>query len=194
MNYSDGQNRKFILVQLPEKCEERSEAYRNGYKDICQIGEDRIRRAGESILQDFAEKTAQIEIGGIVPSDPDIGFKVFMLDKSSFYEWNESGDESLFEGTIREDRSEEDVLYEVMLKWGLELSLPVERIVIADYEMYSVAKNALICCMKEDLTVEVLEAIRDLHPDRVLLLDSILNDSLKLNAAHILGTEKLRTV
>jgi adenine-specific DNA-methyltransferase len=117
---------------------------------------------------------------------PDIGFKVFKLDQSNFRRFDGEKDiEQLYEEAILGGRTNEDIIYEVMLKWGIELGLPVEKKAIAGYEVYSVAADTLICCMDQGLTVEVLEAIAAVKPDRVLILDSVLDDSLKLNAAHI---------
>ena len=94
---------------------------------------------------------------------------------------------------MKNDRSELDIVFEMMLKWGLELTLPVERTVIADYPVWTVAYDELICCMDKGLTSEVLQAIANRNPRRVLILDSILDDSLKLNAVQIFKNAAERT-
>lgn len=94
---------------------------------------------------------------------------------------------------IKPDRTDEDIIFELMLKWGLELTYPVERISIAGYKCYSVAGDALICCMSDGLTVSVIQEIADMEPDRVLMLDSVLDDTLKLNALQIFKRAEEKT-
>ena len=130
---------------------------------------------------------------------PDIGFRVFKLDDSGI-EKPEPG--QLVLDVVKPDRSELDIVFEMMLKWGLELTLPVEKSEAAGYPVWSVACDELVCCMSRGLTIEALEAIADMEPRRVLILDSILDDTLKLNAVRIfkhagerMGCEiELRTV
>jgi len=122
LNTEDGENRQFILVQLPEPTDEKSEAYKAGYKNICEIGKERIRRAGEKIKEDFKDKEWIDSL--------DIGFKVFKLDSTNIKEWDSNPDnleKSLLDygEFIKEDRSEEDLLYEVLLKYGIELTAPI---------------------------------------------------------------------
>lgn len=112
----------------------------------------------------------------------DIGFRVFALDDSGI-ERPEPG--QLVLDVVKPDRTELDIVFEMMLKWGLELTLPVEKSNAAGYPIWSVAYDELVCCMSQGLTIEALEAIADMEPRRVLILDSILNDTLKLNAAQI---------
>ena len=130
---------------------------------------------------------------------PDIGFRVFMLDDSGI-ERPKPG--QLVLDVVKPDRTELDIVFEMMLKWGLELTLPVEKFDAAGYPIWSVACDELVCCMSEGLTIKALEAIADMEPRRVLILDSILDDTLKLNAVQIfkhagerMGCEiELRTV
>jgi adenine-specific DNA-methyltransferase len=121
---------------------------------------------------------------------PDIGFRVLKLDDSCVA--NAKPGELLLD-RVKPDRSEEDIVFEMMLKWGMDLAFPVEKTSIAGYPCYSVADDTLICCMKPGLTVDVIEAIAAREPDRVFMLDSVLDDSLKLNALQIFKRVEERT-
>ena len=170
---------QFILVQLPEPCDPKRDAYKDGYETLCDIGEGRIRRAGDKIKTELEESNRQLKLGEGPKQLPDIGFRV-----------------------VKPDRSDMDIVFEMMLKWGLELTLPVEKSEAAGYPIWSVACDELVCCMSRGLTIEALEAIADMEPRRVLILDSVLDDTLKLNAVQIfkhagerMGCEiELRTV
>ena len=182
LNAADGGNRKFILVQLPELCGDGTAAANIGYKTICEIGEERIRCAGRKLIEETEQSNHQFEFREEPKETPDIGFRVFKLDDSGI-ERPKPG--QLVIDCVKAGRSDEDIIFEVMLKWGLELTYPIERIEVRGYPCYSVAEDALICCMQEGLTVEVIQAIADRLPNRVFMLDSILNDTLKLNAVQI---------
>lgn len=160
---------KFILVQLPEICKKGTPASQAGYMTICDIGEERIRQAGNDLMQN-----EQIDKTPI-----DIGFRVLTLDSSNIQAPLPG---ELLSDVVRSDRSDLDIVFEMMLKWGLELTLPIERADAAGYSVWSVACGELVCCMAEGLTHEALGAIAAMEPRRVLILDSILTDSLKLNA------------
>ena len=189
----------FVLVQLPESCDPKRDAYKDGYATLCDIGEERIRRAGNKIKAELEESNRQLKLGEEPKQLPDIGFRVFSLDDSGI-ERPKPG--QLVLDVVKPDRSELDIVFEMMLKWGLELTLPVEQSNAAGYPVWSVACDELVCCMSRGLTIEALEAIADMEPRRVLILDSILDDTLKLNAAQIfkhagvrMGCEiELRTV
>lgn len=183
LNAEDGGHRKYILVQLPEATPEKSLARRNGYQNLCEIGEDRIRRAGQRIKSEIEENNKQLRIDGRQQIMPDIGFRVLKLDSSNF---TQVADGALIDVLIKPGRTNDDIIFEMMLKWGLELSLPMEKTEVAGYPITSIAADELICCMDEGLTVEVLEAIAALEPKRVFFLDSVLTDTIKLNAAQIL--------
>ena len=189
LNSEDGGHRRFILVQLPEKLDEQSEAAKTGYRTLCDIGEERIRRAGQKIKAEVEEANRQPELDGEPKRVPDIGFRVLSLDSSNIEEFDAGNGPVLMDSMVKEDRSKMDVLFEVMLKWGLDLSLPVEPLELDGYTCWSVAKGELVCCMDEGLTVPVLERIAALEerPRRVLILDSVLDDTLKLNAESIFG-------
>lgn len=198
-NYEDSGNRRLIAVQLPEVLNEDSFAYKAGYLTLCDIGEERIRRAGNKIKTELEESNRQLKLGEAPKQLPDIGFRVFTLDDSGI-ERPEPG--QLVLDVVKPDRSELDIVFEMMLKWGLELTLPVEKSDAAGYPVWSVACDELVCCMSKGLTIEALEAIADMEPRRVLILDSVLDDTLKLNAVQIfkhagerMGCEiELRTV
>lgn len=191
-NAEDGGSRRSILVQLPE-------AQTGGYETLCDIGEERIRRAGDKIKTKLEESNRQLKLSEKPRSLPDIGFRVLALDESGI-ERPEPG--QLVLDVVKPDRTELDIVFEMMLKWGLELTLPVEKSDAAGYPIWSVACDELVCCMSRGLTIDALEAIADMEPRRVLILDSVLDDTLKLNAVQIfkhagerMGCEiELRTV
>mgnify|MGYP003374870018 FL=1 len=173
---------RFILVQLPEATDPKREAAKDGYQNICDIGEERIRRAGDKIKAELDEFNRQLKLGEEPKRLPDIGFRVFALDDSGIERPEPS---QLIPDVVKSDRTELDIVFEMMLKWGLELTLPVEKSDAAGYPIWSVACDELVCCMSRGLTIEALEAIADMEPRRVLILDSVLDDTLKLNAVQI---------
>ena len=188
-NLNEGSQLKYIMVQLPELCPPNSPGASLGFQTLCDIGEERIRRVGNKIKAEVEDPK----------SLPDIGFRVFELDESGI---QKPGRGELLDNVVRSDRSDLDIVFEMMLKWGLELTLPVERAYVAGYPVWSVGCNELVCCMANELTQAALEAIAAMEPRRVLVLDSILTDTLKLNAIEIfkhagerLGREiELRTI
>ena len=160
INAEDGGNRKFIMVQLPEPTDENSEAYKAGYKNICEIGKERIRRAGEKIKAEAGDKAA----------DLDIGFKVFKLDSSNLQKWNPQPDDLVM--TLQQaadnflpDRTEQDVLYEIMLKMGLELTCQIEEEQAAGETVYIIGGGALMICLGRNITTAVAEAVVKLHEE-----------------------------
>ena len=171
-NASDGGRRRFIQVQLEEPCKNGSEAAIDGFETICEIGMKRIREAGKTF------------------NDVDAGFRVFKLDESGI---DRPRPGELLLNVVKPDRSDLDIVFEMMLKWGLELTLPVEREETAGYPIYSVAYGELVCCLAPGLTIDALEAIANIEPRRVFMLDSILDDSLKLNAVQIFKRVEERT-
>lgn len=145
-NAEDGGNRKFIMVQLPEKTDEKSEAYKAGYENICEIGKERIRRAGEKVVSESGK------------TDVDIGFKVFKLDDSNIKEWNP--DYNKLEETLNEmvdnlksDRSKEDLLYEILIKMGIELTEPIKEIKVGDKIIYNIGMGSLMICLEDDISM-----------------------------------------
>lgn len=160
LNAEDGGHRKFIMVQLPEPTNKKSEAYKAGYKNICEIGKERIRRAGDKIKAEAGDKAA----------DLDIGFKVFKLDSSNLQKWNPQPDDLVM--TLQQatdnflpDRTEQDVLYEIMLKMGLDLTCQIEEEQAAGETVYIIGGGALMICLGRNITTAVAEAVVKLHEE-----------------------------
>ena len=151
---------------------------------LTEIGEERIRRAGNKIAEEVVESNKQLKLDEAPKQLPDIGFRVFTLDESGIAE---PKDGQLLVNRRKADRSDLDIIFEVMLKWGYELTYPIEKTEFAGYECYSVAAGDLICCMEPGLTVDALEAIAAEQPRRVFIMDSVFghDDSLKLDALAI---------
>lgn len=198
LNAEDGGNRKFICVQLPEPCAEGTEAAKAGYKNICEIGKERIRRAGEKIKAEIEEQNAQLKLGEEPKQVPDIGFKVFKLDTSNLKKWQPNYDDleqSLFDsiGNFVDGRTEQDVVYEIMLKMGLDLTYPLEQHSFAGKNVYSIAFGALMICLDDNITTEVAEGMVSLYkeaaPDvwKIVFKDNgFAADSVKTNIKEIL--------
>lgn len=202
LNAEDGGERKFIMVQLPELLNEKSEAFEEGHRTICDIAEERIHRAGEKVEQDLIEKNNSSNLldGQLVdPHQLDIGFKVLKLDKSNIREWNSDFDTleenlDLFEEVFIEGRDELDVVYEIMLKNGLELTYPIKEISISNKNIYDVAYGNLFVCLDDEITLEIAQAIinkRDeygIETSTVVFKDAGFagNDSVKLNVVQLL--------
>ncbi len=181
LNATDGGTRHMISVQLPEETDEGSIAREAGYENLCEIGKERIRRAGSNILAEIEEGNRQLRLGEEPKKAPDVGFRVLKLDESGI-ERPKPGE--LLLDVVKPDRSDEDIIFEMMLKWGLELTLPIEKVEAAGYPCYSVAYGELVCCLADGLNMQVLDAIADMEPRRVLMLDRILDDTTKLNAVQ----------
>lgn len=190
-NSEDNGYRKFIMIQLPECTDEKSEAFKSGYKNICEIGKERIRRAGEKIKEENRDKE------GI--ENLDIGFKVFKLDSSNINRWDSSYEQDLEHNllssidNIKEGRSEEDILYEVLLKYGIDLNVPIEEHDINGKKVFDIGFGAIITCLDDNLTLDIVEGIgrlkEELDPDvcRVVFMDNgFSSDSVKTNAVQIL--------
>lgn len=200
LNKQDGGSRRFILVQLPEPCDENSEAYKAGFKTIAEIGKERIRR----VINKIKEEKAQPTVDSLISEDKplDLGFKVMKLASSNFKKWNkttETTDEELLKtldemlDNIIDNRTQEDILYEILLKSGFELSTPVETLTLAGKTVYSVAERMMLICLEEKLTIEVIRAMAELQPNRVVCLDTAFenNDQLKTNAVKIMEAKKV---
>ena len=166
LNAEDGGNRKFIMVQLPEKTEEKSEAYKAGYKNICEIGKERIRRAGKKVKEE----------AGLQGQDLDTGFRVLKLDSSNMedvYYTPESFDASkLFVDNVKVDRSSEDLLFQVMLELGVELSAKIESKNVVGKEVYFVDDNYLVACFDTDLNEAAITEIAKMNPVYFVMRDS----------------------
>ncbi len=190
LNSEDNGNRKFICIQLPEETDSKSEAYNVGYKNICEIGKERIRRAGDKIIADNPEKDL---------SELDIGFKVLKLDSSNIKEWDSNFDNletSLLDSVdnIKSDRTSEDLLYEILLKYGLDLTLPIEGgKTILNKKVFIIGFGALVVCLDNEITSEIVEEIAKIKEEyqsaitRVVFKDGSFKDAVaKTNAIQIL--------
>ena len=182
LNAEDGGRRKYIRVQLPELTRENSEAYKAGYKNICEIGKERIRRAGRKIKEE----------AGLLAQDLDFGFRCLRLDSSNmkdvYYKPEDLGQMELDEliDNVKDDRSAEDLLFQVMLELSLELSSPIETVDIVGHKVFKVNGNYLIACFEPNITEEVVTAIAKETPIYAVLRDSSLfNDSLATNFEQI---------
>ena len=192
LNAEDGGHRKFIMVQLPEKTDEKSEAYKAGYKNICEIGKERIRRAGCKIKEDA---------GLTAPADLDIGFRCLRLDESNmkpvYYTPDEVGQQDLFSlvDNVKEDRTPEDLLFQVMLDLGVLLSSSIEVKEIAGKKVFNVADGFLLACFDHDVTEETVKAIAQMKPYYAVFRDSSMaNDSVATNFEQIFETYSPDTV
>lgn len=198
LNTEDGGNRKFICVQLPELCAEDTEAAKAGYKNICEIGKERIRRAGEKIKSEVEQQNAQLKIGEEPKKTPDIGFKDFKLDTSNLKKWQPDYDEleqSLYDsvGNYVDGRTELDVVYEIMLKMGLDLTWPLETHTYGGKNVYTIGMGALMICLDDHITPHVAEGMVSLHKElapetwKVVFKDNgFADDSAKVNIKEIL--------
>ena len=214
LNAEDGGHRKFIMVQLPEKTDEKSEAYKAGYKTICEIGKERIRRAGAKIKNEsqvaagfdnlqvkMAYQDEIMKAGAPAVKDLDVGFRVLKLDSSNmkdvYYtptEYSPSMFESLADN-IKEDRTPEDLLFQVMLDLGILLSSKIEETTIAGKKVFSVADKFLIACFDADLTDEVITEIAKQKPYYFVTRDhSMASDSVATNFDQIFATYSPDTV
>ena len=178
LNAEDGGNRKFILVQLPEETTEDSEAYKAGYKNICEIGMERIRRAGKKIKEE----------NPLTTQDLDTGFRVFRVDSSNYEEvehtpkeWNQQ-ELDLFLNNIKSDRTDLDLLFGCMLDWGVQLSLPMTTEEVDGKNIYTVNEGDLVACFAEKVTDDVVRAMAEKQPLRVIFRDSCFErDADKIN-------------
>ena len=191
LNAEDGGTRKYIMAQIPASCDSKSEAYKAGYKTICQIGEERIRRAGNKIKEECRLTYPQI----------DVGFRVLKLDSSNMKEvyYNPAEYEpSLFsrlEDNIKEDRTPEDLLFQVMLDLGILLSSKIEETTIAGKKVFNVEDNNLIACFDDNVTEEVITEIAKQKPYYFVMRDSSMaNDSVATNFEQIFAAYSSDTV
>ena len=191
LNAEDGGHRKFIMVQLPEKCDEKSEAYKAGYKNICEIGKERIRRAGAKIKEE----------AGLAAQNLDTGFRVLKCDTSNMKDvyYNPAEYEvnmfSRLEDNIKEDRTPEDLLFQVMLDLGVLLSSKIEETTIAGKKVFNVEDNYLIACFDSDVSEETIKAIAKQKPYYFVMRDSSMaSDSVATNFDQIFATYSPDTV
>ena len=205
LNAEDGGHRKFIMVQLPEKTDEKSEAYKAGYKNISEIGKERIRRAGKQILSlgsgvgGVQMFMSEMQLNQKTPVD--IGFRCLRLDESNmkpvYYTPDKVGQQDLFSlvDNVKEDRTPEDLLFQVMLDLGVLLSSPIEVKEIAGKKVFNVADGFLLACFDHDVTEETVKAIAQKKPYYAVFRDSSMaNDSVATNFEQIFETYSPDTV
>ena len=195
LNSEDEGNRRFIMVQLPELMDEKSVAFKDGFKNICDVGKERIRRAGGKIVEENKDKK------GI--ENLDIGFRVFKLDETNLKLWDEESinlEKNLLDlvEPVKEGRSQEDVVYEILLKYGIELTVPIEETKIAGKNIYFVGMGYLLICLERDLTLEHIEEMAKQKPARIVFYDEgFKDDTVRTNAQQILkryGVEDIRVI
>ncbi|MBI9112381.1 site-specific DNA-methyltransferase [Maridesulfovibrio ferrireducens] len=183
LNAEDKGNRKFIMVQLPEECDEKSEAFKAGYKTIAEISKERIRRAGAKIKDENPDAT-----------DLDIGFRVLKVDSSNMADVYYSPDAmrqdliAAMTDNIKAGRSEEDLLFQVLLDWGVDLSLPIKKEVVAGLDVFFVDENSLAACFANngEITEDFCKKLAEYKPLRIVFRDSgFKGDSVKINVEQI---------
>ncbi|GAA5818389.1 MAG: site-specific DNA-methyltransferase [Methanobrevibacter sp. CfCl-M3] len=189
LNSETNGNRKYIMIQLPQ--DENGEAYKKGFKNICEIGKERIRRAGEKIKSESNNE------------DLDIGFKVFKLDSSNLKKWDpdyKNPEQAILTSinNIKEDRTEFDLLYEIMLKYGIDLTLPIEEYDVNNKKIYSVGFGALLICLDDEITSEISNEIiklkEELNPETICVVfkdNGFISDSDKTNIKETLKTNDI---
>jgi len=181
LNAEDGGKRKFIMVQLPEKTDEKSEAFKAGYKNICEIGKERIRRAGEKIKEE----------AGLNGQDLDVGFRVLKLDSSNMKDIYYSADEydqgmlENMQSNTKEDRTDLDLLFGCLVDWGLELDKPYTTKVINGHKVHIYNDGDLVACFEKDLDMKTIDEIAKLQALRVVFSDnSFVDSATKINVAE----------
>ena len=191
LNSEDGGNRKFIMVQLPEKTEEKSEAFKAGYKNICEIGKERIRRASKKIKEESPLTT----------QDLDTGFRVLKLDSTNmqdiYYSPKDISQADLFSqvDNVKPDRTGEDLLFQVMLELGATLDSKIETTTVAGKTIYNVAEGYLMACFDPDVTDDMVKSIAQMQPAYAVLRDtSMKDDSTATNFEQIFKTYSPDTV
>lgn len=205
LNSQDGGRRKFIMVQVPEECNEKSEGYANGYKTICEIGKERIRRAGDKILAEqqakeksAADKTDLFDSTSDKPAAAkplDIGFRVLKIDDSNmkdvYYSAGEISQQDLVEqiSNIKDGRTDMDLLFGCLVDWGVPLSLPIKTETIENLQVYNVNDGDLVACFANDIPEAAIRQIAAAKPLRAVFRDSSFkSDSAKINVTEIFKT------
>ena len=205
LNAEDGGRRKFIMVQLPELTDEKSEAYKAGYKNICEIGKERIRRAGKKIKEELEAKSPKDEglFAGQQEDTPsqtlDTGFRVLKLDSSNmqdvYYRPEDSSEATLFEDNVKPDRSSEDLLFQVMLECNLPLSARIEKKTIAGKQVFNVNDGYLIACFDTDVNEAVITEVARQKPYYFVMRDkSLSSDNVADNFEQIFNAYSKDTI
>jgi len=211
INAEDGGNRKFIMVQLPEPCDEKSDAFKAGFKTIAEISKERIRRAGKKILEEMEPRNTRntqnpepeqlslskgsdssVSSVSSVVKNLDIGFRVLKVNSSNMAEVYYTPDAidqkqlNLFTDNIKPDRKPEDLLFQVLLDWGVDLSLPIRMEVIQSKSVFFVDENALVACFDLGINEELVKQLARFEPLRVVFRDTgFVSDAVKINVEQI---------
>ena len=202
LNAEDGGNRKFIMIQLPELCNEKSERNNVNYKNICELGEERIRRAGNQIKKEWENEHPSDGLFGEEPFNVDIGFKVFKLDSTNIVPWDSSAEYTEYNlfnmgDVFKANRSKEDILYEIMLKYGV-FDKQVTEIEINGKTMYRIGRRYMIVCLENNIDSTDVNAIGELSPKTVVFKESgFIDDNAKINATYNLekaGVEDIKCI
>lgn len=201
LNAEDGGNRKFIMVQLPEVCDEKSEAAKAGYKNICEIGKERIRRAGKKIADEVEQSNQQLKLGEEPKKVPDIGFRVLKIDSSNFEDVSAEPaaytQESLmgFADNLKPGRTAEDILFQVMPQFQIPLSASVERKSINGSTVFSVDGGRLVACFDQNVATEIIAEMAKMEPDYAVMRDaSFTGDDAVSNFGELFKTYSPATI
>ena len=197
LNAKDGGNRRFIMVQLPEVCDDKSEAYKAGYTNICEIGKERIRRIGKKVLEADGGQTS---LDGDKPSI-DVGFKVFKLDTSNLKLWEdtpiEDGDVATLFNRIdkhidglKPDCSDEDLIYQILLKMGYSLTADLAALDVDGLTVYKVDNGEMLICLQDGITAEHIQQMAAFAPQKIVVADNSLADNSAMSNAHYLLENK----
>jgi adenine-specific DNA-methyltransferase len=182
LNAEDGGNRKFILIQIPEQCDQNSEAFKSGFKTISDIGKERIRRAVSAILSSDAHEGWK----------QDVGFRVMKIDSSNMENVYYSPDSliqknlMLFSENIKSGRTDEDLLFQVLLDWGIDISLSIEKRQIYGKNVFFVDNDSLVACFEKEISEEIIHDLARHKPLRIVFRDNgFKSDSVKINTTQI---------
>ena len=195
LNADDNGTRKYVLIQLPEICDDKSDAFKAGYQNICEIGKERIRRAGKKLT----ETDGQMQIGDSEKKPLDVGFRVFKLDSSNLQTWDSTPVDEInmddlldrmntMVNRVKPDRSDMDMVCEIMLKLGIPLTSTIDKVPVNTKPAYIVKGDSLLLvCLAADISPEDVEAMADYAPAKVVISrDSFANDTAMANAHYIL--------
>ena len=203
LNAEDGGNRRYIMVQLPEVCDEKSEAFKAGCKNICEIGKERIRRAGAKILEEAKQANSQLKLGEEPKPLPDVGFKVFKLDSSNLKIWDDSLIDNediatLFDRIdghldgLKPDRSNDELVFEILLKMGYPLTSDLSAFDLNGLTVYTVENNEMLICLQPGVTAEHVEQMAAYQPKKIVLAShSLADSSAKANAYYLLENQNI---
>lgn len=201
LNAEDGGNRKFIMVQLPEVCDEKSEAVKAGYKNICEIGKERIRRAGKKIAEEVEESNRQLKLGEEPKRVPDIGFRVLKIDSSNFEDVSEvpqlitQGTLFDFADNLKPGRTAEDILFQVLPQFQIPLSAKIETKSINGSKVFSVDGGRLVACFDRNVSTETIVAMAKMEPDYAVMRDaSFSGDDAASNFGELFKTYSPATI